>query len=272
MRAPTEFLSETIEIDDETVRSFQEKGHAVVRGLCPTDAAAAWREVLVEAALRHSGETRPLEERDAYGKAFLQITNLWQREEATRPFVLARRFAGVAARLLGVERVRLYHDQALIKEPGGGPTPWHQDQFYWPLETDKTITMWMPLVDATPEMGTMVFADGSHRDGFVEIGEQISEFSEAFFEGYVSGRRFPITKGRALSAGDATFHLGWTLHRAPGNETERPREAMTVIYYADGTLVSEPKNSFQEADRRAWLAGLEPGRPAAGPLNPVLFP
>ncbi|MCA1946670.1 MAG: phytanoyl-CoA dioxygenase family protein, partial [Armatimonadetes bacterium] len=141
-----------------------------------------------------------------------------------------------------------------------------------PLETDKTITMWMPLVDATPEMGTMMFADGSHRDGFIGIDEQISEFSEAFFEGYVRGRGFPITKGRALSAGDATFHLGWTLHRAPGNATERPREAMTVIYYADGAAVSRPRNPFQEADRLAWLAGLEPGRPAAGPLNPVLFP
>ncbi len=272
MAAPTEFLSQTIAIDEDIVRSFQEKGHAVVRGLCPPEAVAPWREVLVQAALRHSAETRPLEDRDAYGKAFLQITNLWQREEATRPFVLARRFAGVAARLLGVERVRLYHDQALIKEPGGGPTPWHQDQFYWPLDTDKTITMWMPLTDATPEMGTMEFADGSHRDGFVEIGEQISEFSEAFFEGFVRGRGFPITKGRRLQAGDATFHLGWTLHRAPGNATDRPREAMTIIYFADGARVSEPANAFQEADRRAWLDGLEPGAPAAGALNPVLFP
>ena len=123
MRAPTEFLSETIEIDDETVRSFQEKGHTVVEGLCPTDAVAAWREVLVGAALRHSGETRPLEERDAYGKAFLQITNLWQREEAVRPLVLARRFAGVAARLLGVERVRLYHGPGTDQGAGRGSDP-----------------------------------------------------------------------------------------------------------------------------------------------------
>ena len=36
--------------------------------------------------------------------------------------------------------VRLYHDQALFKEAGGGITPWHQDQHYWPLDTDRTIT------------------------------------------------------------------------------------------------------------------------------------
>ena len=63
------------------------------------------------------------------------------------------RFAGVAAALLGVDGVRLYHDQALFKEPGGGPTPWHQDQVYWPLATDRTITMWMPLVDLPDASG-----------------------------------------------------------------------------------------------------------------------
>lgn len=41
----------------------------------------------------------------------------------------------------------MYHDQALFKEPGGGPTPWHQDRFYSPLTTENTVTMWMPLVD-----------------------------------------------------------------------------------------------------------------------------
>ena len=64
--------------------------------------------------------------------------------------MFAPRFAEVAARLLGVEGVRLYHDQGLFKEPGGGPTPWHQDGYYWPLDTERTITLWMPLVDVPP--------------------------------------------------------------------------------------------------------------------------
>lgn len=29
---------------------------------------------------------------------------------------------------LQVDGVRIYHDQALFKSPGGGPTPWHCDQ------------------------------------------------------------------------------------------------------------------------------------------------
>ena len=37
-------------------------------------------------------------------------------------------------RLLQTPGVRMYHDQALYKEAGGGYTPWHVDQFYWPLD------------------------------------------------------------------------------------------------------------------------------------------
>src|SRR5947209_7477366 len=84
-------------------------------------------------------------QRDTYGKAFLQIMNLWERDEAVRRFALARRFGKIAADLMGVDGVRIFHDQALYKEPGGGFTPWHQDHIYWPLDTNNTITLWMPL-------------------------------------------------------------------------------------------------------------------------------
>ena len=73
----------------------------------------------------------------------------------------SRRFARPPP-TLGVEGVRLYHDQGLVKEPGGGDTPWHQDRYYWPLDTERTVTLWMPLVDVPAEIGTMTFARGTH--------------------------------------------------------------------------------------------------------------
>jgi ectoine hydroxylase-related dioxygenase (phytanoyl-CoA dioxygenase family) len=129
------------------VASVAERGHAVVRGLASADEVEAYRPAIEAAVARQTEAIPPLEARDTYGKAFLQVPNLWQRDPVIERFVLARRFARVAAELLAVDAVRLYHDQALCKEPGGGHTPWHQDQVYWPFETDRTITMWMPLVD-----------------------------------------------------------------------------------------------------------------------------
>ena len=117
----------------------------------------------------------------------------------------------------------------------------------------------------------LCFADGSGADGFIPMTAQISDESEAFFNNYVASHGFPVTGGGSMSAGDATFHSGWCLHRAPGNVTDRVREVMTVIYYPDGTRVSEPKNDFQKADLKNWLNDIEPGRVADGPLNPVVY-
>src|SRR5450631_3114852 len=161
-------LNNFIEIAPEQVQSFRKNGHTLINGILSTKEAAVYRTVINEAAYKYNTEKRKMEERDTYGKAFLQIMNLWEQEEQVRQYTLAKRFAKIAADLLGVENVRLYHDQALYKEAGGGFTPWHQDQYYWPLSTTNTVTMWMPLMDINEEMGMLTFASQSHKSGFVE--------------------------------------------------------------------------------------------------------
>lgn len=249
--------------------AFRKNGHTLLKALLGPEEIAGYRDIINEAAYKYNTEKRKLEERDTYGKAFLQIMNLWELDPQVRKFTLAKRFARVAADLLGVSNVRLYHDQALYKESGGGFTPWHQDQYYWPLNTTNTITMWMPLVDIDENMGMLTFASGSHTSGFVE-NVAISDASEALLEKHIKDNAFPVTRAQSMKAGDATFHYGWTLHNAPGNKSGITREVMTIIYFADGALVTEPKNEHQEADRQRWLGGLQPGSPATSKLNPVL--
>jgi hypothetical protein len=252
------------------IAAFRRDGHVRIDGLASPEEVGAFRPAILETGPRCRYDHRPLEERDTYGRAFVQMFNLWQRDERVRAFVFARRFARVAAELMGVAGVRLYHDQALFKEPGGGRTPWHQDQFYWPLDTEHTITLWMPLVPVTPAMGPMTFASGSQRLG--KLAElPIGDASEAAFEEAVARHRLPCTAPEAYAPGDATFHAGWTLHRAPPNTTERMREVMTVIYFADGARVGALDHPNRRFDRDAWLPGCEPGAPAASRKNPLLW-
>jgi hypothetical protein len=263
-------LSADFSVDPLEVARFRRDGHVLLRGVATSGEMRAYRPAILDARDKYGQEARPLDQRDTYGKAFLKGMNLWPKDEAVKKFVLAKRFAKVAADLLGVDGVRVYHDQALLKEPGGGITPWHQDQHYWPLATNNTITMWMPLVELTPEMGTMHFASGSHREGY--LGDlPISDVSEAKFEDYIRSKGYPMVPGVAMGAGDATFHYGWTLHGAPGNSTNRTREVMTVIWYEDGTRVGPLDNANRERDRDRWLPGLKPGDLAACELNPLVF-
>jgi len=255
----------------EAVAQFAAEGHTVVRGLAGTDEVAAFRPV-IEAAAKARAWNRdiPPDQRDTYTSAFLQAVNLWEADETIRGFVHAPRFARVAAELLDVAGVRLYHDQALVKEAHGGATPWHQDQGYWPLDTDRTVTLWMPLVDIPAEVGSMTFAVGSHRLGDLR-GPAISDASQAAFGDLVAAKGLPTATHGAMRAGDATFHAGWTLHSAGPNPTDRDRPVMTIIYVADGARLVEPSEQ-QVLDLRLWAPGAEPGDLLATEKNPRLWP
>ena len=249
---------------------YRRDGHVMVRGLCAPDEIRAYRGPIVDAATRFNRERRPLAQRDTFGKAFLQTLNLWRKDAAVARFTLARRFARVAAELMGVDAVRVYHDQALFKEVGGGYTPWHQDQYYFPLDTPNVLTMWMPLVDVTREMGSLDFVSASHRQGYMATVET-SDSSHDFYEPLIASRKLPVAHSGTMAAGDATFHAGWTLHRAGPNMSGSVREVMTVIYFADGARVTEPDHVHREQDLKAWLPGQKPGELAGTHINPVVY-
>jgi Phytanoyl-CoA dioxygenase (PhyH) len=266
----TDILDRPYDLAAEAVERFRRDGHVRVDGvLAPADVERFRAPIaaVVERARRHA---LPIEERNTYGKAFLQLMNLWERDEGEiRRFVLARRFGGIAAALLGAERVRIYHDQALFKEPGGGATPWHQDASYWPLDGTRCITMWMPLRPIDPDMGQMTFADGTHLGG--ALGDDlISDESERELSRLVDERGLTLSPPSAMQAGDATFHSGWTLHRAGPNRSAEMRDVMTIIWFADGERVHEPNGPAQTNDLAQWLPGCRPGDLAASPRNPVV--
>jgi ectoine hydroxylase-related dioxygenase (phytanoyl-CoA dioxygenase family) len=195
--------------------------------------------------------------------------NLWLVDEAAKQFVFGQRLAGLAARLLGVRAVRLYHDQSLYKEPSGGITPAHADQYYWPLASDRTITVWVPLQDVPLEMGPLAFYRGSHH---AEFGRDlpISDDSEAMITAEMEARGFAIDEA-AFALGDVSFHSGWTFHRAGANRSTAPRSVMTMIYMDADMTIADTLNAAQRNDLAQWLPGLGPGDRAASPLNPILF-
>lgn len=256
-------------ISNEQAAQYQRDGHILLDNVLAAACIPPYKEAIEQTVAQRNKETRALKDRDTYGKAFLQTTNLWEHNAVVKEYVHAKRFAGIAARLMGVEGARLYHDQALFKEAGGGITPWHQDQHYWPLATNKTITMWMTLADIDAGMGTLRFASGSHAEGY--LGDiPISDESETKLRAFVERRGFKLRQADVMKAGAATFHSGWTLHSAPPNFSDQMRPAMTVIYFADGARVSALDNKHRVNDRDHWLPGAEPGDLAATHLNPLL--
>lgn len=249
---------------------FRDNGHLLVRGLLSTGEAAAYRSLIVDAVKRQSRERKKLPERGIYGRAFGQMVNLWRGDEGVRQLVLSRRLAKVAADLLGVANVRIYHDHALFKDAGGRATYWHQDQYYWPLDTADTVTLAIALTDQSIEMGMFVFASGSHKNGTI-MDPKLSTEPDSLYRKYIREHHFPLSRAAAMRAGDSSWHYGNTVHHTSANESDRRREMMTITYMADGARVAQPVHEAQVYELNNWLTGLPPGRLAASELNPLIL-
>jgi len=217
-----------------------------------------------------SDAPQPLEERSTYDRAFLQVMNLWEHSELVKRFVLGQRLGRIAAELLEVAGVRLYHDQSLYKEPGGGITPAHADQYYWPLASDRTVTAWIPLQPVPEDMGPLGFWARSQSVAFGrDLG--ISDESEAKISANMARHGF-VFEGGPFELGEVSFHLGWTFHKAGANVSRQPRSVMTVIYMDADMRLAPALSAAQANDAAQWCPGVQPGEPVVSPKNPRVWP
>ncbi|HRH50442.1 MAG TPA: phytanoyl-CoA dioxygenase family protein [Panacibacter sp.] len=263
------FLQQPFKLSNEQVQYYQENRCIKLKQVLNEETVQFFNEAISERVKQMNTVVESLEERSTYGKAFLQLFNLWQVDETVKQLIFSKRLAKIAADLMQTDGVRIYHDQALFKEGGGGITPWHADQYYWPLETDKTITAWMPL-QATPlEMGPLEFSAGSHI--IVEGRElQIGDESEITIQ-----KKLRVTDFKHViepfDAGEISFHSGWVFHRAGANITNQMRKVMTIIYMDKNMRLKQPENENQINDWNTWCPGAKVGEIINSPLNPVLY-
>jgi ectoine hydroxylase-related dioxygenase (phytanoyl-CoA dioxygenase family) len=256
-------------LTQEQIAFYQQNQYIKLKQVFDADTIHYLNELISAQVSQMNQEDTPLEERSTYGKAFLQLFNLWTENPLVKDLILSQRLGQIAADLMQVNGVRLYHDQALFKEGGGGITPWHADQYYWPLATDKTVTAWIPL-QATPlEMGPLEFSAGSHvivEGRELEIGDQ----SEAVMQKKLRVTDFEHVI-EPFDIGEISFHSGWIFHRAGANTTQDMRKVMTIIYMDKDMLLKQPDNANQENDWKTWCPGAQIGEIIDTPLNPVIY-
>lgn len=252
------------------VEHFNTQGYVKIKNVFSAEQLSAFEEVLDQIVAQEKEQLPPLEERDTFGKAFIQLGNLWEQEQRIKDFVFSKPLAHIAQQLLEVDSVRMYHDQALYKEADGGITPWHCDQQYWPLESNKTVTAWIPLTEIPIAMGPLEFSAGSQQllEGRqLEIGDESEEkigklLRLTDFEQHVS----------PYALGEVSFHSGWVFHRAGANTSSMMRKVMTVIYMDGAMKLKQPENKNQERDWHRWCPGAEIGKVIDTPINPILYP
>jgi ectoine hydroxylase-related dioxygenase (phytanoyl-CoA dioxygenase family) len=267
---PATDLDTPYPLDDDTIARFREEGFIRLPGVLSAEVLADYAPEINRLVDEYNRlKDVPLEERSLYDQAFIQVHNLWTRSERVREFTFSRRLARIAAELMGVRGVRMWHDQALYKEPSGGFTPWHVDQQYWPMASPHSITAWIPLQSVPIEMGPLCFGRGSHRKHIGRDLEISAESEQRIREAIRNEKIVEVQEPFAL--GDVSYHLGWTLHRAGPNTTDTPRRVFTIIYMDSGMRLAKPKNSNQQLDWDTWTPSTHIGEVMDDPLNPILY-
>lgn len=255
--ALAEQIDGTYRLTDAQVAEIQRRGCLLLRGVFTPAEIAHYRPVLRDYVMA-CRQAMSAAERAVGASPTETIFSLETAPPAVADFVKSARLGEIAARVLDVEAVRVLHFSGFFK-PGGGPaTPWHQDLTYMPLNTDKVVSIWIPLTDLTPEMGGLRFAEGSHLHGELQPASDLA--------------RFPVTQHGPMQAGDVSLHMGWTMHSSLDNVSAHMREVITIGYYADGARIQMRGNApILRSFLDAYFAGRRSGELAEGPLNPVVF-
>jgi ectoine hydroxylase-related dioxygenase (phytanoyl-CoA dioxygenase family) len=265
------------QLTPEQVAFYRENGFLVIENFLDAEELAEWRRVTdeaVEQRLTQSQGKAWIEalnnqaDPDAYyAQVFTQCIKLADTHPGMRKLMFDPRLGKVAATLAGVDGIRIWHDQALIKPPYGNPTAWHLDDPYWSFYSRDALSLWMALDDATLANGCMWYLPGSHKTATyanVGIGQNLGDL----FKVYPQWRQQEAV-ACPCPAGTAVYHNGLTAHGAGANMTPRPRRAMTCAYMPDGSVFNgKNKNVLPDA----YFATLKEGDPLNDDtINPLIW-
>ncbi len=235
----------------EEIRQYRDQGFLSLPEFLSGAELEQWR-VAVDAAIGPRKEQvlpfvtdrgrshRTAEDQQYYERVFTQRINLWQSNAAIRALVFQPALGQFVGRLADVPGLRVWTDQALVKEPYGNPTGYHLDVPFWSFSSPDAITIWLALDDATLENGCLYYVSRSHKAakfGLIDIGRDIGGLFDIYPEWHdVPAAPCPVPAGGAL------LHNGLTFHGAGANMTAGRRRAMTIGYMPDGSTFNGTPN------------------------------
>ena len=230
------------ELNLEQRASFDERGYLSPIQLLESAEVDALR-LRLDAIGARIHELRPLlyEVEESWlerpDEVVLHFLGAWRVDELFHDLVYHPGVTVPLAQLLGVDRLRFWHDQVFWKPAGHpGVVPWHQDWSYWQRTTPENhITMFISLDDSDEESGCLQVIPGSHRWGplpAADFGGALDQVKAHLTESQLADfHPTPLP----LRAGEASIHHSSTIHGSLANRSERPRRGFVLNFMGPDT-------------------------------------
>jgi phytanoyl-CoA hydroxylase len=213
---------------------FDGHGFAALRGFVPP---AQVRQILAETE-RYIREvalevprTDVMYEDLADPASLKQMTRMHRHDAWFAALLEHGRFADLAAGLLGTAAVPRNIQYFNKPRTVSLPTPPHQDGYYFMLEPNHALTMWLALDHVDESNGCVRYVAGSHLRGVrPHARTQVLGFSQSLTDYGEADQAAEACL--AAEPGDLLVHHSLTIHRAEANRSERSRRALGLIYYS----------------------------------------
>jgi ectoine hydroxylase-related dioxygenase (phytanoyl-CoA dioxygenase family) len=223
--------------------AYGDNGFLLVPDFLSTHELAAWRHAIESAMEARGDAVLPRQDDPVLGASrtvLYQRINLWMDHPDVRRLILDEALGRMAAELEGIDGIRVWHDQALYKDPWANPTSWHQDNTKWSFSAEHAITIWIALDEVDSRNGCMFFLPGTHRRR-LETDFPTTAPMNAIFSAYPELAAIDPVAAE-LPAGGCSFHNGLTIHAAAANMSRFPRRAMTCAFMPDGCTFNGKQN------------------------------
>lgn len=253
-------------LTEKEIADYRENGYLAIEDLLSGSELAQWRAA-VDDAMAQDLVLPPDDSAAAKAGVFDQRMNLRRASPTIQALIQDPGIGKLIADAEGVDAVRIYLDQALVKEPYGAPTQFHQDLPWWPFTSENACTIWIALDDATVANGCLYFVPGSHRLELAHRSDLGSRLGAIFHEN-------PEVKGvpvpSPLPAGGCSIHNARTIHGAGANMTPGRRRAMTVAFMPDGVRFNGTRDVRALGEK--YLDTLTEGDPLGDDeVNPLVY-
>lgn len=182
-----------------------------------------------------------------------QMARIKQHDSYFADLIARRKWKGLAETLLG-DDVLEFELEWFNKPPGAGkPTPAHQDGFYFMLDPNEALTMWLALDSVDESNGCLRYVPGSHRKGLrLHCRTETLGFSQGIVDFGDEDRNSEVPI--PAQPGDLLVHHSLTIHRADGNPTERHRRSLGLIYHSAKARHDQQKVSEYQKQLNIELA------------------
>ena len=223
-------------VTNEQITTFEKEGVVLLKGIL-NDFVEIIRSGIEHNITNPSIHGAENLKKGEQGRFFDDYCN-WQKIHEFENVVRNSPLGQVSAELMGSQKVQVFHDHILVKEPGTSkPTPWHQDSPYYFVEGKQTISFWSPMDPV--QAATLRCVAGSHK--WPKPILPIRWLSEKNFYPEESDyipvpdpdlQRMKILEWPMEPGDVVAFHFK-TLHGARGNNSKNRRRAFSLRLLGD---------------------------------------